>query len=1102
MVRRMVNPELAGGEIRAFLIADIRGYTSFTVEHGDEAAARLAGAFAKVMEEAGVAVGGQLLELRGDEALLTFSSSRQALRAALSAQRVCLEHSLHDPSLPIRVGIGIDAGEAVSVLSGYRGRALNLAARLCSLAGVGETLVSEAIVHLAGHMDGVEFEERGQVQLKGFEDPITVLAVRSPEPKKSASPAAVELSTPSTRLPIGAFLGALPSSPLVGREEEFAALTAEIGEVVASRGRLVLLAGEPGAGKTRLTQEVFLATRNQGFILSVGSCLENRQAVPYYPFFDVLSSLALAATASGRPDPFQRRTQLRTLLGDEGDGNDGGSGGQAEQERLRREIGSFLIELAGIRPLALFLDDLHWADESTLDLIHHLARRVRTDPILLVGTYRDVEVGRQHPLQRVLRDLRRDELARTITVRRLTEPGTSALMAATFGQEEISAEFAGLVHSQTEGNPFFIQQVCRALVERGDVYRDGNGRWDRRKLTEIELPESIRSTIGERVSRLSASTQEVLAVAAVLGQPFRFTDLLAMVEQEEDALEESLREAMAIGLLRSPDGDLYSFDHALSVQTLLTEIPHRRRRRLHSNAARVLAAAGDETRAAEIALHFSEGDEAPEAARWSLTAAERARRVFAHHEAEHHSRSAAELAVECEDPDLAATARAGQGESLLALGRLEDAVAALLPAASHFRSAGEIEAEARVLALLGRVRREMMNPQPSIDLINEFLERSAGLGAEPLSLVLSELGRLYWTLGNYDQMIGPATRGAELAVAAGNVGLRIQNDIVLAHWLQHDGNLEGTRDLLVRAYADSAGVTGLLDRATIANNLAFIQFVLGEFEQNLFYRTRALELAEQLGHSSSLCFAHTMVGQANAYVGRMAAAEESLGRANAALAGLELQRARNYLLTETAHLKLIRGDLSGFEDLVAEFDLAEVDNDLQLQTWLVAMRGDVLTLAGRAAEAVPMLRRQAAICRRTRHHPGTVLVPLASALTDQGEIDEALEIAREAMASARSERDGLVMMDAGRCLGVILSSAKQWEAADAAFAETEDRAERAPYPYLLNWARLDRARSLAARGNPELARVVAASAAAGLDELGSLLLLGQAQEIAGPLPLS
>ncbi len=167
----------APSEIRTFLIADIRGYTSFTQQHGDEAAAALATRFAVISRETVEEYRGSLLELRGDEALCVFASPRQSLRAAIALQRRFVDETVQEPSHPLTVGIGLDAGEAVAVGDGYRGGAVNLAARLCSKAGPGETLASQEVVHLARKLDGVRYLEAGEARFKGLDAPVRIVRV-------------------------------------------------------------------------------------------------------------------------------------------------------------------------------------------------------------------------------------------------------------------------------------------------------------------------------------------------------------------------------------------------------------------------------------------------------------------------------------------------------------------------------------------------------------------------------------------------------------------------------------------------------------------------------------------------------------------------------------------------------------------------------------------------------------------------------------------------------------------------------------------------------------------------------------------------------------
>lgn len=240
-------------DVHAFLIADVRGYTAFTQERGDEEAARLAARFAEVTRSVVEAHRGNVLELRGDEALVVFGSPRSAIRGAVALQQRLVEETIADPSLPLTVGIGLDAGEAVPVEGGYRGGALNVAARLCSLARAGEVLASREIVYLARRVDGVRFTERGQSELKGLDKPVYVVVVRSEERDEAQAIAPFVRSAappPRRRWKVAAVVAfavvaALVAFPLVTRDAEgsseiapnsIGVLDPESGEVTATIG--------------------------------------------------------------------------------------------------------------------------------------------------------------------------------------------------------------------------------------------------------------------------------------------------------------------------------------------------------------------------------------------------------------------------------------------------------------------------------------------------------------------------------------------------------------------------------------------------------------------------------------------------------------------------------------------------------------------------------------------------------------------------------------------------------------------------------------------------------------------------------------------------
>jgi tetratricopeptide (TPR) repeat protein/transcriptional regulator with XRE-family HTH domain len=486
--------------------------------------------------------------------------------------------------------------------------------------------------------------------------------------------------TEPQHLPTGGFAGSLPAGTMVGREAELALVQGAVDAVAQSDGRLVLLAGEPGVGKTRLVQEVTVAVQERGFLLAAGRCYEPEQTVPYYPFLDALAMLYAAAPEPMKREAAQRWLYLGVLLPDHlpVPARDTGSG-QDEQQRVCRSVTGFLELLAGTQPLAILLDDLHWADSASLMLLLHLARHTRMLPLLLLGTYRTVEVGRSHPLEGALRDLQREGLMQRVEVHRLDQEGTAALVAATLGAEAISREFSSLMYGRTEGNPYFVHQVLQVLVERGDLFRT-DGQWDRRAIDQIAVPESIRSVVGQRLSQLSAAAQEVLQDASVLGQSFAFPDLLAIAGCTERAVEDALDEAEQAGLIHDLGHDQSSFDHALSQQAIYAELSSRRKRRLHLAIGEALARLPERQRAgrvAEIAWHYLQGDDAEYALAWSLRAGDAAAALFAYSDAEAQYRTAAGLAQDLGDEQRALDAWDRLGDVLYRAARYDDAIGTL-----------------------------------------------------------------------------------------------------------------------------------------------------------------------------------------------------------------------------------------------------------------------------------------------------------------------------------------------------------------------------------------------------------------------------------------
>ena len=1089
----------AVGEVRTFLIADVRGYTRFTVEHGDEAAAKLAAQFAAIAREVAASHDGQVIELRGDEALAVFSSARQALRAAVHLQDRLAKETMADTTLPLKVGIGLDAGEALSVEGGYRGAALNLAARLCALAGPREVLASESVVHLARKLEGLAYAERGAVQLKGFADPVRVVQVM-PEEAAQAGPGAEAAETARERpLPIGGFLGALPAGPLVARDDELRRILPAVDAVAGGSGRLLFLVGEPGVGKTRLAQEITLQLRNRSFLVASGRCYEPQEAVPFYPFLEALGTLYTAAPSSIRAGIARRWPYLVRLLPNVHQPAPAGSAeGREDQERLFWSVTGFVQVIAEEMPVALLLDDLHWADTTSLALLQHLARHTRAYRALLLGTYRDVDVGQQHPLERALQDLNREQLAERVSIRGLEREGTAALIATTFDEEEVSVEFSQLVYQHTEGNPFFVQEVLRALVERGDIYRE-DGRWERREVEEIAVPESVRSAIRERLSRLSPEGQEILHEASVLGQTFTFDELRSVGNTSEDQVEAALQEAVEAGLVRFAQRDDYVFSHALTQHTLYTDLMPRRRRRVHLAAGETLERLPEvkrQERAAELAWHFLEGGERERALPYVMLAGYQAEAVFAHSEAERHYRTVSELAREVGDGGREAEALERLSAVLKAAGRFDASLEPLEQAAAMYRAAGDGQSEVRAVAQIGRLHRERGTLEEGISRLQPLLESLESDNPPPwLAAPYVALAHLCFARGRYSEALTAAERAADLARGVGD-------ERILAEAEGRRGAALAKLGRLGEAFQVSEQVIDLAESAgdfeTLARtltNLGYESVFRGELARAEVYLKRALEVADRVGNPAISIYARAVLCQAFFYRGDWKQARGYAEQAAELAAASGPSWYSAYPVGWLGVLDLLEGDRElASRRLQESIAIADRNGDLQaqrhMQAWLA--EDDMLTGHPEAAAArlEPLLDR-----------PGfeevdvsRLLPVLARARAETGDLVEADQIVANAVRRVSAQYRGPPLAEALIVQGMVRTYQGRWEEADHPLSEALALAGSVPYPHAEGRALFERGRLHLGKGEQEQARERLEQALAIFQRLGAQPYIGRTEQ--------
>ncbi|TES83276.1 MAG: zinc-ribbon domain-containing protein [Dehalococcoidia bacterium] len=434
----------------------------------------------------------------------------------------------------------------------------------------------------------------------------------------------------------------------VGREAELKQLKSAFDGALSGQGALMMVVGEPGIGKTALCEQISTYVTLRGGRTLVGHCYEEGSlSLPYLAFVEALRSYVLSREVkdlreelgTGAADVArivsEIRERLRVKLRPKGDPEE-------ERYRLMQAVTDFLSNAAAVQPLMVVLEDLHDADKGTLDMLMHVSRHLAGARLLIIGTYRDVEVDRSHPLSAAMAELRRVSTYGRVLLRGLNADEVRRMLES-ITREEIPWGLAEAVHRQTEGNPLFVQEVIRYLAEEGLITQK-EGRWRPTKDTPLEMsiPEGLRDVIGKRLSLLSPECNQLLSVAAVIGREFPLDTLRGVANIKEDAFVDALKKAVQLSVLeeRSQVGVVrYRFTHAFFRQTLYEELIAPQRLKMHQQVARSLEAQYAKRlkeHAAELAEHFSQSTDPADlikAVEYGEMAAKRATDVYAYGEA-------------------------------------------------------------------------------------------------------------------------------------------------------------------------------------------------------------------------------------------------------------------------------------------------------------------------------------------------------------------------------------------------------------------------------------------------------------------------------------
>lgn len=625
-----------GTQTATILVTDLVGSTALRGAVGEERAEGLRRAHDRSLMEAAQANGGTVVKGLGDGVLVMFAGAAEAVAAGIAMQRA-VDLLARSERLPLKIRVGVSAGDVTLEDGDCFGTPVVEASRLCAAADGGQVLVADVVRVLARGRGGHEMTPVGELELKGLAEPVPAFDVGW-EPAAGAA----DLRT---------------RTPYVGRDREREVLSGRIGAACDGTGGLVLVAGEPGIGKTRLAAEVCAQFDDVETLF--GGCHDG-DVVPYAPFAEAITD-------------WVRRTPVdtvRTVLGADAAvvarlapairevvpelGEPFPVPAEAETSRLHDAVGQVFTRLAMQSPVVLVVDDLHWADEATVGMLRSQARVAARTRLVVVGTYRETDLDRRHPFAAALPLLQREVEPTRIALDGLDADDVLALLERLSGHE-VPPEFAALLAAETDGNPFFLRETLLHLVDEGRL-REENGVWVAAP-GDLGIPAGVRDVIGRRLSRLSPDANKLLAAGALFEVAFPLTIAAAVTKIDEDDALDAIDEALDARIVAASGAfDHYTFTHALFRHTLVEELNPSRQVRMHRAIAEAiekdLRGAPDATTAATLARHYLHSAAIPGAERgvpYALAVADDAAARYARHEELGALRTAAELLEDGDD---------------------------------------------------------------------------------------------------------------------------------------------------------------------------------------------------------------------------------------------------------------------------------------------------------------------------------------------------------------------------------------------------------------------------------------------------------------------
>jgi DNA-binding CsgD family transcriptional regulator/tetratricopeptide (TPR) repeat protein len=863
------------------------------------------------------------------------------------------------------------------------------------------------------------------------------------------------------------------SSPtLIGREAQLALLVERLAAASSGQSRIAVIAGEAGVGKSRLVAELRARAVLHGAQIVQGRCFEQDRSFPYAPLVDLVRTWCARRPADELARVFgpiaaemaKLLPELATLLPNTAPA--AARDPLHEKQRLFHALSQFIWRLSSVeppaahQPLVLIFEDLHWCDDTSLEWLRAFAHQLADRPLLLLLTYRDDET--HAALNQLLAALDRIGDVDEVRLAGLTRVEVEAMLRAIFALDQPARpDFLDALFALTDGNPLFIEEVLKALIVAGDIYREG-GVWTRKPLSELHIPRTVQVAVHQRTGRLSEAARQVLTVAAVVGQRFDFGVLQAITQHSEDELLRRVKELIAAQLIVEETDETFAFRHALTRRAIYTALLARERKALHRTVAealeRVYAGVLD-ARAGELAYHSYEAGLWANALAWDRRAAENAARIYALSEALSHHTRARDCAERLGHADQVAATDHAIGKIERARGQFRQALDAYSAA---LRSTSDRAGRAALKVDMGEAYVGVADEQALPTLLQALDELDPATQMPERARATLWLGRYYHLRGQYTPALEALERARQLLEPLDDVAtLRFVYHYSAAA-LMFSGRFTESMEWARRCVALSEGGQSLPAGAVGYWYLSHAALCLGRWQNTCDYASAGQAIVQTLARQSGVRYMEEWAGIPPAYAayyqGDLLAARR-LACECVQLAG-EMGDRRAGLW---ANRVLVMLEVAlGAEDAAHEQGQAAVREadaliEVTIRCWTRIALADLFREREEWARAGELYAQCAELLAdgENRLVQMELGAPMAEAFCAQGRLDEAERLIDETLALTQASGARHYNAVAWRVQGRILAARGQADAALDAFgtaiALCEDLGSRLELAHALYW---------------------------------------------------